>query len=103
MPSRSVLPEPLARQNDASIQHSSAPTNQTSSGNGPRYIRLPKAGENCPITGLSRAKMNELILPNARNNHRPPVISKSLRQPHQARGVRLILLESLLAYLKPEG
>jgi hypothetical protein len=47
--------------------------------------------------------MNELILPNARNNHRPPVISKSLRQPHQARGVRLILLESLLAYLKPEG
>lgn len=98
-----LLPEPLARQNDASIQHSSAPTNQTSSGNGPRYIRLPKAGENCPITGLSRAKMNELILPNARNNHRPPVISKSLRQPHQARGVRLILLESLLAYLKPEG
>lgn len=97
-----LLPEPSARQDDASVQHSNHPTNQQSSGSEPRYIRLPKAGENCPITGLSRAKMNELVLPNARNKHRPPVISKSLRQPGQVRGVRLILLESLLAYLKPD-
>jgi len=70
---------------------------------GPVYIRLPKPGELCAYTGLSRAKMNELILANARNNFRPPVASKSLRQPGQQRGVRLILLESLMSYLHSTG
>lgn len=70
---------------------------------GPVYIRLPKSGELCPYTGLSRAKMNELILPSERNNFRPPVASKSLRQPGQQRGVRLILLESLMSYLHNAG
>jgi hypothetical protein len=66
-------------------------------------IRLPKAGELCPITGLSRAKMNELILPTKRNNFRPPVASKSLKQPGQVRGVRLVVLESLLDFLQRAG
>jgi site-specific DNA recombinase len=70
---------------------------------GPVYIRLPKPGELCAYTGLSRAKMNDLILANARNNFRPPVASKSLRQPGQQRGVRLILLESLMSYLHSTG
>jgi hypothetical protein len=47
--------------------------------------------------------MNELILANARNNFRQPVASKSLRQPGQQRGVRLILLESLMSYLHSTG
>lgn len=93
-----LLPEPQAApaHSDASpATHAPA----MSSTGGPAYIRLPKPGELCPYTGLSRAKLNELILPSARNNHRPPVASKSLRQPGQQRGVRLIILESLMAYL----
>lgn len=80
------------------IQQISHPTFQAQTGQ-PRYIRLPKPGEKCPITGLSRAKLNELILPNERNNFAPPVASKSLRQKGAQRGIRLVLLESLMAYL----
>ena len=83
-------------------QQTTPPTNhqQTSSnGGGPQYIRLPKTGEQCAITGLSRAKLNELILPNERNHYNPPVASKSLRKAGAQKGVRLVLLESLLAYL----
>jgi hypothetical protein len=78
------------------------PTNHpqiSSTSGGPQYIRLPKPGEKCPITGLSRAKLNELILPNERNHFNPPVASKSLRKPGSTRGIRLVLLESLLTYL----
>ena len=89
--------------NDATQpQQTNPPTNQLTSGNtsgGPVYIRLPKPGEKCPITGLSRAKLNELILPNERNHFNPPVASKSVRKAGSQRGVRLVLLESLMAYL----
>ena len=83
-------------------QQISPPTNQLPSGNssgGPVYIRLPKPGETCPITGLSRSKLNELILPNERNHYCPPVASKSLRKAGAQKGVRLVLLESLMQYL----
>ena len=49
-------------------QHTSTPTHASKEGPAPSdqpiYIRLPKQGENCTISGLSRAKLNELILPN---------------------------------------
>jgi hypothetical protein len=93
-----LLPDPSVSKEAATPQQITHPTNQAGSG-GPVYIRLPKPGQQCPITGLSRAKLNELILPNQRNNFRPPVASKSLRTLGQQKGVRLILLESLLAYL----
>lgn len=64
------------------------------------YIRLPRPGSLDPLTGLSRAKLNELILPTPSNGHKPLVASISLKKPHQVRGVRLIKTESLLAYLK---
>jgi hypothetical protein len=83
-------------------QQTNPPTNQHPSGNyngGPVYIRLPKPGATCPISGLSRAKLNELILPNERNHRNPPVASKSLRKAGAQKGVRLVLLESLMAYL----
>ena len=83
-------------------QQITSPTNQTPT-SGPVYIRLPKPGELCTITGLARSKLNELILPNERNNFSPPVASKSIRKPGQQRGVRLILLESLMAFLQSEG
>jgi len=29
----------------------------------PEFIRLPKPGTRCPWTGLSRGKMNQIVLP----------------------------------------
>lgn len=66
----------------------------------PQYIRLPKSGQLCPYSGLTRSKLNELILPTPRNGHNPQVASKSLRTAGQKRGVRLILLESLMGFLQ---
>ena len=43
--------------------------------------------------------LNELVLPCARNNFNPPVASKFLRQKGALHGNRLVLLESLMAYL----
>ena len=67
----------------------------------PVFIRLPIKGL-CPITGLSRSKIYELILPSESNNHKPPVKSVSLRKPGQIKGTRLIVLQSLLDYLRDE-
>lgn len=94
-----LLPEPSAPKDDTSTRQITPSTNQLPATGGPLYIRLPKPGELCPYTGLSRAKLNELILPNERNHFRPLVASKSLKKEGQQRGVRLILLESLLAFL----
>ena len=67
----------------------------------PEFIRLPKLGL-CPITGLSRSKIYTLILPNEGNGFKPPVKSLSLRKPGQTKGTRLIVLQSLLDYLRRE-
>ena len=66
----------------------------------PEFIRLPKPGTLCGWTGLSRSKLNELILPSALNSFKPPVKSLSLRNRGQIKAVRLIVLESLLGYLR---
>lgn len=65
----------------------------------PEFIRLPKPGKLCPHTGLSRSKMNELILPCQANAFKPPVRSVSLKKRGQIRGVRLIIFDSLMGYL----
>ena len=65
----------------------------------PTFIRLPKAGSHCVWTGLSRSKLNQLILPCDANGYSPPVKSVSLRPRGALKGTRLILLESLLDYL----
>ena len=67
----------------------------------PEFIRLPKLGL-CPITGLSRSKLYDLISPNEGNGFKPPVKSLSLRKPGQTKGTRLIVLQSLLDYLRGE-
>ena len=64
----------------------------------PEFIRLPLNGP-CPWTGLTRSKLNELILPCRNNQFRPPVRSVSLAPPGTKKGVRLIYLQSLLDYL----
>jgi hypothetical protein len=66
----------------------------------PEFIRLPKPGTHCRWTGLSRSKLNELILPSPLNSFKPPVRSLSLRNRGQLKAVRLIALDSLLGYLR---
>lgn len=61
----------------------------------PRYLRLPRSGQRCPHTGLSRSALNSLIL-----GCRPLVKSISLGARHGIRGTRLICGESLAAYLQ---
>ena len=66
---------------------------ELSSPSKPIYIRLPRAG-NCPITGLSKPKLYQLI-----SGDDPPVKSVSLKAGNQTRGTRLIHLQSLLDYI----
>ena len=68
----------------------------------PEFIRLP-VRRKCPYTGLSRAKLYQLISPCAENQFRPPVKSVSLRTPGAVKGVRLIHYASLLGYLHSLG
>ena len=65
----------------------------------PEFIRLPKSGTRCPHTGLSRSKMNQLVLPCKENDFKPPVESKVLRNRGTIRGTRLIVFDSLMEYL----
>jgi len=65
-------------------------------------VRLPRSGTRCPITGLSRAGINQLILPCPENGGRPPVKSLSLRKKGATRGVRMIPREALIEYLMKE-
>ena len=59
------------------------------------WLRLPKPGQRCAITGLSRATLNELILgPDA------PVRSAVIRKRGNIRGIRLISRSSLTDYIE---
>ncbi len=60
----------------------------------PEFTRLPRAGERCRISNLSRSTLNGLIL-----GPQPLVKSVCLRKRGAQRGVRLIVTSSLLAYL----
>ena len=65
----------------------------------PEFARLPKSGTRCPHTGLSRSKLNQLVLPCKENDFKPPVDSKSVRSRGTLRGTRLIVFDSLMEYL----
>jgi hypothetical protein len=71
----------------------------------PEFLRLPKPGLLCPFTGMGRSALNELILPTARNNFKPPVRSFCLRQRGAKTGIRLVDYASLRSYIlaRPEG
>jgi hypothetical protein len=69
----------------------------------PEFLRLPRTGTLCGFTGLSRSYLNSLVLPTETNSHKPPVRSVCLRQPGAARGVRLIVAQSLFDYLNRQG
>lgn len=66
----------------------------------PEYIRLPQQGLPCPLTGLSRAKLSQLVLPNERNGFSPPVSSVKVAPAKGRKGrVRLVNYSSLVSYL----
>jgi hypothetical protein len=69
----------------------------------PKYIRLPRAGTRCAVTGLTRTALNELILPTAANGYRAIVRSYSLKRPGQIRGIRLISLPDLVRHIEASG
>ena len=58
----------------------------------PEFIRLPKPKERCPLTGLSRTTINELIESGA-------VRATKLRKKGSQRGITLIHRESLIQFL----
>lgn len=66
----------------------------------PEFLRLPKPGLLCPMTGLTRSYLNSLILPADANGHRPPVQSVCLRQRGAKKGVRLVAFDSLIGHLR---
>ena len=68
--------------------------------NRPEFLRLPKPGLLCPLTGMSRSALNELILATARNAHKPPVRSFCLRQRGAKTGIRLVDYQSLAEYIR---
>jgi hypothetical protein len=63
----------------------------------PDFTRLPKTGEVCRFTGLTRSTLNQLIL-----GENPPVKSLVIKQDGSKRGIRLVHLPSLLDYLFTE-
>ncbi|MBI5767886.1 MAG: hypothetical protein HZA93_08825 [Verrucomicrobia bacterium] len=65
----------------------------------PVWLRLPKSGTRCPVTGLTRSTLNELVLASRQNGYRPPVVSVVVKKRHAIRGIRLISRDSLIAYL----
>jgi hypothetical protein len=58
----------------------------------PEFVRLPKARSRCPITGLSRTSLVELVDCGA-------VKAVKLRKKGSLRGITLLHRESLLGYL----
>jgi hypothetical protein len=56
------------------------------------WVRLPKPGALCPLTGLSRTSLYSLC-------QQGEIKSIVLRSPGAKRGIRLIKRESLLAYV----
>jgi len=58
----------------------------------PEFVRLPKSGSRCSLTGLSRTSLVELVDSGA-------VKATKLRKKGSQRGITLIHRESLLAYL----
>ena len=71
----------------------------------PRYIRMPRWGERCPHSGLTRSAIDSLVRSQQSNKFHPPVVSKIMRQTGAGKGVRLIDYQSLMDYLAalPDG
>jgi hypothetical protein len=62
----------------------------------PKYIRLPKDGERDPVCGLSRTEIKLAVKAGE-------VRSVAIRKPGKDRGVRLIDVDSLLAWIERQA
>lgn len=73
-----------------------------SSGDHPaaEYIRLPKPGEKCPLTGLSRTSLVEVIDERDPQSGEFLVLQYTKRRHGKQRGIRMIHRASLLAHLE---
>lgn len=90
--------QPLAAAIWASMQADTAYVNTAAQSVHPEFLRLPKSGTKDPIYATSRSGWNQLILPCAANNFRPPIKSISHRKVGAIRGVRLIVAASAREY-----
>jgi len=69
----------------------------------PIWIRVPRPGDACPHTGLSRSTMLSLVLPCVANGFAPPVRSKLLlSQPNAKRGTRLVDFADLCRHIRAQ-
>ncbi len=60
----------------------------------PEFIRLPKAGEKCPVTGLPRTTLIELL-----QDAGDKVKVRYLRKPGATTGIKLIPRQQLIDYI----
>lgn len=58
----------------------------------PAYVRMPQPGCACPITGLRRGALYELA-------RAGKIKTATIRRKGSMRGIRLVHVESLLAYV----
>jgi hypothetical protein len=66
----------------------------------PEYVRYPKPGTRCALTGLTRSTLAEFVVPSEHNDFKPPVKSLVVKKRGATRGIRLINYDSLLDHLK---
>lgn len=66
------------------------------------WLRLPRPGDRCPISGLSRSTLAELVRPCERNDYKPPVEARLLKRRGTARGVLLVSKQSLLEFISEQ-
>ena len=64
-----------------------------------RWIRLPKKGEDCRFSGLSRTSLQKLVAPCKANRHAPPVKGSRRTLPGSAKPIWLVNLASLMAWV----
>lgn len=64
----------------------------------PEFIRLPKAGEHCPVTGLPRTTLIELL--QEAGPKKIPV--RYLRKPGATTGIALIPRQPLIDYINQQ-
>ncbi|MCX6970029.1 MAG: hypothetical protein NTV93_07740 [Verrucomicrobia bacterium] len=64
------------------------------------WLRLPKEGERCSVTGLSRASLNQILTETDPETGEKLVESFTKSQPGTSRGIKLINSRSLLDYME---
>ena len=75
----------------------------SSAGSLSEFLRLPPPRTRCPLTGLSRTSLNDLVSPSKNNDFKPPVRSFVLRRKGTTRGIRLIDRADLVRYIREQS